>query len=170
MEGEKPEFTSLSMSGAAYTPAHTPAGTPRKMLLSGASPHIPDDIIKKYENIGKLFTMQVKALKVIKMCVPFFKFFLFLHHFHTSVQSTVIVTIFEVCINFSHFQEQQRCQIESIKVNEFYKDARYDENAPYDLHGSYALSQDRDTYIHLGMCNMTYHLRYYIDAYNCTVL
>ena len=83
MEGEKPEFSSLSMSGAAYTPAHTPAGTPRKMLLSEASPHIPDDIIEKYKNIGKLFTMQVKALKVIKMCVPFFKFyFIFISHLH----------------------------------------------------------------------------------------
>ena len=55
MEGEKPELISLSMSGAAYIPAHTLAGTPRKMLLSGASPHIPDDIIEKYGNIGKLF-------------------------------------------------------------------------------------------------------------------
>ena len=77
MEGEKPEFSFLSMSGAAYTPAHTPTGTPRKMLLSGASPCLPDDIIEKYKNIGKLFTMQVKALKVIKMCVQFFYLFYF---------------------------------------------------------------------------------------------
>ena len=77
MEGEKPEFSFLSMSGTAYTPAHTPTGTPRKMLLSGASPCLPGDIIEKYKNIGKLFTMQVKALKVIKMCVPFLNLFYF---------------------------------------------------------------------------------------------
>ena len=83
MEGEKPEFSSLSMSRVAYTPAHTPTGTPRKMLLSRASPHIPDNIIEKYENIGKLFTMQVKALKVIKMCVPFLIFiFIFISLSH----------------------------------------------------------------------------------------
>ena len=159
------------MSRAAETPGHTPAGTPRKMLLSGASPHIPYDMIEKYENIGRLFTLQVKTLKVIKTCVPFLFFLiLFLYHFCTSVQSRVIVKIFDVCINFSHFQEQQRCQLDSIKVKEFYKDARYDENASYDLHGSYALSQDRNTYICLGMCNMMYHLRHYINAYSCTVL
>ena len=94
MEGDKPEFSSLRMSTAAEIPGHTPTGTPRKMLLSGASPHILDDMIKKYENIGRLFTLQVKALKVIIFVSLFCVFFKFLYHFCISVQSRVIVNIF----------------------------------------------------------------------------
>ena len=55
----------------AGTPAHTPAGPPRKMHLSAALPHILDDIIEKYENIGRLVNLQVKALEVI-IFVSFF--------------------------------------------------------------------------------------------------
>ena len=53
------------MMSRAGTPAHTPSGTPHKLQLSAASPHIPDDVIEKYEKTGELFHLQVKALKVI---------------------------------------------------------------------------------------------------------
>ena len=44
------------------TSTHTPLGIPHKLQLLAASPHIPDDVIEKYEKIEELFHLQVKAL------------------------------------------------------------------------------------------------------------
>ena len=66
MDSDKPEMSSISVSQmtGAMTPAGTPASTLRKIHISPSS-YVTSDTIERYEQIQRIVTLQVKALKVI---------------------------------------------------------------------------------------------------------